>query len=127
MTYYLLIKQVHIICVIATLILFSFRGILMMLNSRLLHTRLIRVLPHIVDTVLLVSAILLTLQIHQYPFVNDWLTAKLIALLAYIAVGTFALKRGKTKSLRILLFFIALAIFFYILAVARTHSTLIPF
>ncbi|ARU56065.1 SIRB family inner membrane protein [Oleiphilus messinensis] len=98
-----------------------------MLNSRLLHTRLIRVLPHIVDTVLLVSAILLTLQIHQYPFVNDWLTAKLIALLAYIAVGTFALKRGKTKSLRILLFFIALAIFFYILAVARTHSTLIPF
>ena len=122
MTYFEIVKTMHVACAIATLISFSFRGILMMAGSSLLRAKPIKIIPHIIDTILLVSAILLAMEIYQYPFVHDWLTAKLIALVAYIITGTIALKRGKSKSTRIGFFFLSLMIFFYIVAVARTHN-----
>jgi uncharacterized membrane protein SirB2 len=60
----------------------------------------------------------------QYPFVDGWLTAKLLALLAYIVLGTIALKRGKTRPARITAFFLALAVFAYLVAVALSHQVL---
>jgi len=86
------------------------------------RARLTRILPHIVDTVLLGSAILLALRIYQYPFVHGWLTAKVLALLLYIVLGTIALKRGRTRRARIVSFAAALATFLYILAVAITRN-----
>ena len=58
----------------------------------------------------------------QYPFVEPWLTAKLLALLLYIGLGTIALKRGKTKGIRIAAYVGALATFGYIVAVALTRQ-----
>jgi uncharacterized membrane protein SirB2 len=78
--------------------------------------------PHVVDTVLLVSAILLALRSAQYPLVHAWLSAKLLALLAYIALGSIALKYGKTRRVRVLNFCLALAVFVYIVLVAVTRS-----
>jgi hypothetical protein len=60
--------------------------------------QLVRVLPHIVDTVLLGSAIAMAVISAQYPFAADWLTAKLIGLLIYIGCGTMALKRARSKA-----------------------------
>ena len=55
---------------------------------------------HIVDTVLIVSAVTLMILIQQYPFVDAWVTEKLLALLMYIFMVTLALKLAKTKSMR---------------------------
>lgn len=99
----------------------------MLRESDMLQQRWVKVLPHIVDTLLLSSALIMVFWSAQYPFVQPWLTAKVLALLAYIGLGTVALKRGKTKAVRIWAFVTALATFAYIVAVALTKQAMIPF
>ena len=73
---------------------------------------------------LLVSAVWTAALIGQYPFVNGWLTAKIIGALAYIVCGGFALTYGKTKTMRISFFVAALACFGYVVMVAVTKYPL---
>jgi uncharacterized membrane protein SirB2 len=82
----------------------------------------VRVVPHLNDTLLLAAAIWMTVVIHQYPGTHAWLTAKVAGLLVYIALGMVALKRGKTRRVRIAAWVAAQAVFFYIVAVALTRS-----
>jgi uncharacterized membrane protein SirB2 len=119
---YVSLKITHVSCVAISYALFVARGVWMMRGSALLQQRWVHIVPHVVDTVLLMSAVAMAVMIRQYPFVAPWLTAKLLALLAYIALGTVALKRGKTRRVRITAWFAAQAVFFYIVAVALTRS-----
>lgn len=119
--YYMELRGLHIGCAALSFSLFVLRGAWMMGWPQLLERRWVRVLPHLIDTVLLGSAIALTLVIHQFPLVHHWLTAKVVALLAYIVLGMIALRRGRTRSIRILAFFAAVAVFLYIAGVARAH------
>jgi len=101
---------------------FIFRGILMIMDSPILEKKLVKIAPHIVDTILLGSAITLAVMISQYPMVDSWLTAKLIALVAYIGLGVFALKIGKTKSQRVIAWLLAIATFGFIISVAISKN-----
>lgn len=121
---YLTLKSLHVGCVAVSYALFLLRGIWMMRRPEWLRLRWVRTLPHVVDTVLLGSAVAMALMIRQYPFVAGWLTAKLLALLLYIVLGSIALKRGRTRNQRIAAWFAAQAVFFYIVAVALTRSPL---
>ena len=121
---YGLVKLIHVSTVAITLPLFVLRGIWMTADSPRLQARWVKILPHVNDTILLASGIGLAVLLRQYPFVNGWLTAKLLALLAYIVLGTIALKRGKTRPIRITAFLLALAVFAYLVAVALTHQVL---
>ncbi len=96
----------------------------MMRDSVLLTARRVKIVPHVVDTLLLASAVAMAVKIHQYPFVAPWLTAKLFALLAYIVLGTIALKRGRARRTRVVAWLAAQAVFFYIVAVALTRNPL---
>ena len=116
------IKSIHVASALVSISGFIIRGLWMMNNSARLQQKWVKIVPHIVDTVLLVSAIVLAVQIQQYPFVHGWLTAKVLALLAYIGFGTVALKRGKNKTIRSLAFFSAIIVFVYIALVARSHN-----
>lgn len=60
----------------------------------------------------------------QYPFAQSWLIAKVLALLAYIVLGTVALKRGRTKTVRVIAFAAALAAAPYIVAIALARNPL---
>jgi|TARA_B100000315_G_scaffold260920_1_gene327375 uncharacterized membrane protein SirB2 len=94
-----------------------------MLQARgILHHPLVKVLPHVIDTILLLSALTLTVLIGQYPFINGWLTAKFFALIGYIILGTIALKRGRTRRIRALAFGCAMLLFGYIVSVALFHD-----
>lgn len=124
MSYYAL-KHFHMSFAVVSGALFLVRGLWMLAGSARLQQRWVRVVPHIVDTLLLASAIGLAVWSGQYPFQAPWLTAKLIALVAYIGLGTVALKRGRTRQVRALAFAGALACFTYILAVAVTKNPLI--
>jgi uncharacterized membrane protein SirB2 len=117
-----ILKAVHIGSALLSISGFTLRGIWMLQSSPRLKARATRIVPHVVDTVLLVSAILLALRIAQYPLVHAWLSAKLLALLAYIVLGSIALKYGKTRRVRVLSFCLALAVFVYIVLVAMTRS-----
>lgn len=96
----------------------------MLVDSPRLTQRWVKILPHVNDTLLLACAIVLMVQIQQYPFVHAWLTAKVVALVLYIVAGTVAIKRGKTKSIRSAAFCFALFCYFYMLSVAFNHHPL---
>jgi len=119
---YLLLKQVHIACAVLSIVGFAARGVLMLCASRLLQARFVRMAPHAVDTVLLASAIALAWLSGQYPFAQGWLTAKVLALAAYIVLGTIALKPGRSPTLRRAAFTLALATVLYIVSVALTRD-----
>jgi uncharacterized membrane protein SirB2 len=117
-------KTLHVACAVLSISGFLLRGYWMLVDSPWLRHRLTRVLPHINDTLLLTAAIVLAVQIHQYPLVNAWLTAKLIALVVYVVLGTIALKRGRSREVRVAAFIAAVAVFAYIVAVALAHNPL---
>lgn len=119
---YLAVKHIHITCAALSFLLFSLRGIWMLQGSALLQRRWVKIAPHAVDTLLLASALVMVFWSAQYPFAQAWLTAKVVALVAYIILGTIALKRGKTKAVRLSAFLAALAVFAYIVKVALTRQ-----
>jgi uncharacterized membrane protein SirB2 len=90
----------------------------------MLQARSVRIAPHVVDTLLLASALWLAALIGQYPFVQGWLTAKVLGLVAYIALGTVALKRARSKPVRAAAFALALLAAAYIVSVALTRDPL---
>lgn len=115
---YLTIKTLHIGCVLLTFLSFFLRGVWMMQGSYRLQQRWVKIVPHLIDTVLLMSGISLAFILHLSPVTQTWLMAKLLALLFYIILGHFALKRGKTKTIRIMAWVSALGVFSYIVMVA---------
>jgi uncharacterized membrane protein SirB2 len=119
---YLILKNLHLTTIVITLTLFVLRGAWMMAESPRLHARWVRIVPHVNDSLLLASGIGLAVLIQQYPLVHGWLTAKFFALILYIALGTIAIKRGRTRSQRIGAWIAALLVFGYIVAVALTHD-----
>ena len=121
---YLAIKHLHMTCAALSGTFFFIRGIWMLRDSPRLQQRWVKTSPHIIDTVLLGSALTMAVWSSQYPFVQNWLTAKLLALVAYILLGTIALKRGKTKTVRTIAFVAALAVFAYIVKVAITRQVI---
>jgi uncharacterized membrane protein SirB2 len=103
--------------------LFALRGAWMLRSPQRLRRRWVRIAPHVIDTVLLVSALWLAWQLGAEG-TRGWLWAKVAALIVYIALGTVALKRGRTRDVRIAAFAAALATFGYIVSVAVTKSPL---
>jgi uncharacterized membrane protein SirB2 len=121
---YAALKALHVGCVIASISGFALRGALMLLDSPLLQARFARIAPHVVDTLLLASALWLAALIGQYPFVQGWLTAKVLGLIAYIVLGSVALKRARSKPVRAAAFALALLAAAYIVSVALTRDPL---
>ena len=121
-----LMKAIHMVTIMITVVGFILRGIWMMKESPLLRKLPVRIFPHVNDTILLISAVWAGAIIGQYPFVNGWLTAKILGTLAYIVCGAIALNYGKTKQIRIRFFVIALLCFSYVIWVAATKNPL-PF
>jgi len=119
---YFAVKQFHVACVIASGCFFLLRGIWMLRESNILRRRWVKIVPHIVDSLLLASAFTMAIWIGQYPFVQAWLTAKFIALILYIGLGAVALRLGKTKTVRACAFVVALLVFAYIGSVAVTKQ-----
>ncbi len=119
---YAAVKSLHITCVALSIGLFSLRGVLQWQDVPWRQWRVLRIAPHVVDTVLLGSALWLCWIIGQYPFVQGWLTAKVLALVAYILLGRAALGRHSAKAQRLPAFIAALCCVGYIVGVALTHS-----
>lgn len=117
-----MIKLIHMSAAAITISLFIMRMYWVMTDSGMMKKKWVKILPHVNDTVLLGAAIYLSVTIYQYPFVHHWLTAKVIALFAYIIFGSFALKRAKTKQQKLIFFFLAVLMFAYIIMVAMTRT-----
>ena len=120
--YHAPLRLAHIACVTASGSLFALRGLLALGGRRAANHIALRALSWAIDTALLVAALLLVAIVHQYPFVDAWLTAKVLLLLAYMALGSLALRRARTPRVRLLAYLAALAVFLCIVAVAHWRN-----
>jgi len=117
-------RNLHQLFAILTISGFVLRAYWSMTASPLLSHRITRIAPHIVDTLFLISGIILVVQLRLPVLQSDWLLAKIAGLVLYIVFGTFALKRGKTRQIRGIAFVGALLAFAYVVNTAITKSPL---
>ncbi len=122
--FYPQIKWVHVAAVIASGSLFALRGAGTLAGSGWPMFAPLRYLSYTIDTVLLTAALMLATLLHQYPFVHAWLTVKVLLLVGYILLGTYALKRGRTRAARAWCFVAAILLYVFIASVARAHHPL---
>ena len=122
--FYPQIKWVHVAAVICSGLLFALRGTAQLAGARWTMAAPLRFLSYTIDTTLLTAALMLATILHQYPFVHAWLTVKVLLLVVYVVLGSFALKRGRTARVRLYCFLAALAVYLFIISVARAHHPL---
>ena len=121
---YLILKYVHTIAAVATISGFMLRGYWMLTESDRLQHRVARIAPHIIDTVFLLAGVGMVWLLQLNPLTQAWLLAKFAGLIAYILLGTIAIKRGPTRQVRSLAFVGAISVFAYIAGVALAKSPL---
>jgi len=118
------IKVIHVSSVVLSFAGFFIRGIWMLQDSALLKLRWVKITPHIIDTFLLASAVILAVQWRLSPLEHSWLMAKIIALLVYIGAGMVALRFGRSRNVRLSAWLFGLLSFWYIVSVALNKSVL---
>ena len=120
------LKTLHIAAAVLSISGFILRGFWMLRDSPRLQAKPVKILPHVIDTVLLASAIALAIMAALNPLAHAWLAAKIVALSLYVGLGVIALKRGKTRDARFAAFLAAIVVFAYMAQVSLTRSA-IPF
>lgn len=120
--FYAEIKWVHVAAVICSGLLFALRGGAQLAGAGWTMAAPLRYLSYFIDTVLLTAALMLVTVLHQYPFVQHWLTVKVVLLVVYIVLGSIALKRGRTRATRLACYLAALTVYLFIASVARLHD-----
>lgn len=119
---YTTLKTIHIICALLSISGYTLRGLWMLLESPLLNYRMTRILPHCIDAIFLGTGIWLAILLRYSPHEHPWFAAKLLGILAYILLGMVALRRGRSKTIRITTWLASLACFAYVVGAARTKS-----
>jgi uncharacterized membrane protein SirB2 len=120
------IKLVHVTAALASGTLFLLRGTALNWGGSWGMIAPIRYLSYTIDIVLLTAALLLLAILPSAVYSNGWLWLKLTLLIAYIGLGTLALKRGRTVGIRRGCFFAAIAIYTCMYFIARSHDPLGP-
>jgi uncharacterized membrane protein SirB2 len=120
---YLALKHIHLTFVALSLLAFFVRGIWLFMNSSMLSRKWVKILPHVISTILLVSGIALAVHLSMSPGSQPWLMAKIIGLILYIGLGVAAFKVPNPTA-RKLLWVSALIVFAYIVSVAISRTPL---
>lgn len=118
---YFVIKHIHMTAAGLSILLFILRAFWSVTESPLLQKKLVKIVPHVIDTILLVAAVALAMMIGPY---QPWILTKVLLLVVYIGLGTVAIKRGKTPRQRLIAAVLAVLVYVYILSVALAHDPL---
>ena len=118
---YFVIKHIHMTAAGLSILLFILRAFWSVTESPLLQKKLVKIVPHVIDTILLVAAVALAMMIGPY---QPWILTKVLLLVVYIGLGTVAIKRGKTPRQRLMASVLAVLVYVYILSVALAHDPL---
>ena len=118
------LKLVHTSSAFLSIAGFTLRGYWMISGSPLLRRKPAKVVPHVIDTLLLGSAVGMLVIWRVSPLQLDWLSAKIFALLLYIALGMVAFRFGKSMKVKVSAWLLALLAAGYIVSVAYSKSAL---
>ena len=116
------LKLVHVCCALLSVAGFALRGYWVLTEHRLCQHRLTRVLPHLVDSLLLATAVAMLVLWQVSPQQLPWVVAKILALLLYIALGMTLMRFAKNRRQQLLAYLAALVCAGYIITVAFAHS-----
>ncbi|MEQ9150544.1 MAG: SirB2 family protein [Parvibaculaceae bacterium] len=127
--FYAEIRLVHIWSVIASGTIFFLRGLALLAGQgkapgRIAMSMPVKLTSYTVDTVLLTAALMLMTVVQQYPFIDPWLTVKVVLLAVYVGLGVAAFRFARTRAERAGLWAAALLVFLFIVSVARAHDAL---
>jgi len=116
------LKLIHVSCVVISFAGFVTRSAWIVFSPKMLARKWVRIFPHLIDTLLLISAILLLFQLRLSLLENNWLLAKIGALLFYIMFGMIAFRKNLSAVIRFIAWLAAISTFLYIVSVALTKS-----
>ena len=121
------VLTLHVVAAFLSISGFIFRGILHLSSSDLVNKKWLKISPHVNDTILIVSAIVLLQRADLSILNTPWLQAKIVALILYIALGLIAFRFAKTQTVSLFAWIAAIFVFAYIVGVAITKSPLVLF
>lgn len=116
---YLIFKHLHITAVALSGLLFMVRGLWLLQGSAQLQAKWVKITPHVVDTVLLCSAIAMLVVSQQFPV---WVHVKITLLVVYIGLGLMAFKKAKTQGQKLTFLLAAVAVYVFLISVGLTKS-----
>ncbi|MFL0808193.1 MAG: SirB2 family protein [Oceanobacter sp.] len=114
---YSAVKHAHAGLAYLSALLFLVRFVLLYGGAAVMRSKLVKIIPHVIDTFLLGFAVWLCVMISQYPVTDHWLTAKVVALVALVVTGTIAIKRKKVWAAAV-----TLGLYGYAIGVAKSHD-----
>src|SRR5690625_7173122 len=97
---YMGLKHLHMLTAALSIAGFAWRGGLRLGDSALLQRRWLKIAPHVIDTLLLATAIALAVLSAQYPLAQSWLTAKVLGRVVYIALGPWVMRFARSQGQR---------------------------
>ncbi|MBX3708044.1 MAG: SirB2 family protein, partial [Pseudomonadales bacterium] len=115
-----MLKHMHVALAYLTVAGFLLRAWWAFVDAPARRLKIVRIAPHVVDTLLLLLGVTMALQYGLSP-VSGWLGAKLAGLVAYVGFGVLTL-RATTMRARMVGLTGALASVGYIFAVAFTRD-----
>ncbi len=121
MEFYPQIKHAHIGLALLSGGLFALRGALLLAGQRWPNAAPVRYLIYTIDTALLTAAMMLLTILPGALYANGWLAVKITLLVVYVALGVFAMHRGRTRRTRAICYVAALLVFAQMYFIARTH------
>ena len=122
--FYPQIRMVHISSVLVSGALFALRGTGVVAGAHWPMAAALRYLSYGIDTVLLTAALMLFTLLPSAVFANHWLTAKLTLLVLYVVLASYALKRGRSSSVRATCFACSVLVYAMMFGIARSHQPL---
>jgi uncharacterized membrane protein SirB2 len=122
--FYTQIKAFHVFVALLSASLFALRGGFSLAGARWPNAAVVRYSSYAIDTALLTAALMLATILPGAMFANGWLTVKITLVVLYVVLGVFAMRRAKTKRMRVASYVAALLVFVSIYAIARAHDPL---
>lgn len=119
---YLILKYIHIVCAAASFALFFIRGIWAIRAYPSVQEPWARALPHIIDGLLVCSAVAMFYISFPTAWGGAWMIVKFVLIGVYAALATYVLRFAKGKSLRLAVWGAALLLFLYITSIAVLHN-----
>lgn len=120
--YYLVLKAAHVGLAMLSGAFFAGRGLGVLLGARMPMARPVRLASVAIDSTLLLSALLLLATLGGHPLSQPWLHAKLTLLVAYIVLGSLALRRARGQGARLAAWLGALVCFAAMVSIALTRD-----
>ena len=122
--FYPQVRAVHIGAVLASGAFFAMRGAGVLSGMRWPLAAPLRYLSYSIDITLLTAALMLVAMLPSAVFANHWLTVKLVLLVIYVVLGSFALRRGRSARVRGICFVFAVAVYAFMFGIAHMHQPL---